>query len=236
MKKVLGCFGAGCVTVIVLMIVVGFWGYNWCSTTGKGIVVDAIDKIGVESAKLCLEPETASEVEKLSSELKQDFMSDKLSIVSTFKYCVMDNATATAKVYSEMLFGTMYRKLCGNIVGGDDPNLADSEGADTVRTVLYALVKDKLDPETASNMTKFLTDDKTNSEAKSESNGGLAGSPKTTAIKHGISKADMEKAVEALKNYVRDNNLETPEQDFEVDSTVKNALVSLINDIRTNCK
>lgn len=228
MKKVLGCFGAGCVTVIVIIVVACIWGYNWCSTTGKGIIVDAIDQIGVESAKLCFEPETASEIEKLSSELKQDFNNDKLSIVNSFKYCVFDNASATSKVYAEMLFATMYRKLCGNIVGGDDPNLADAEGADTVRTVLYALVKDKLDPEKATKMTAFLTDDKTNSQSSSGT--------KVTAVKHGISKADMTKAVEAFKNYVKENNLETPEKDFDVDSTVKDALVSLVNDIRANCK
>lgn len=223
MKKLFGCLGAGCFVVIVFCAILGYMGYNWCSTTGKGIIVDAVDQIGVEAAKLSFEPETAAEIASLSADLKKDFNDGKLSIISAFKYCVVDNATETAKLYSEILFATMYRKLCGNLANDDDPTIVDPEGAEAVRTVLYGLLNGKVKVGHATQMTYFLSDNSSSNKTKS-------------SIKQGITKAEMQKAIDGFKAYIKNKELEVPESDFTVDSAVKECVIKYVNDMRKSCK
>ena len=231
MKKFFGCLGAGCFTVIFLCAVAGYMAYNWCSTTGRSIVVDAIDKIGVEAAALSFTPETAAEIASISADLKKDFMDGKLSLAGAVKYCIVDNATESASLYSQMLMALLYRKLNGNITEGDASNLADAEGAEAVKTVLYGLQNGKVDAEKTTKMTAFLTNDKSRG-SNTTSNDSI----NKNSIKHGISKEDMQKAVDGFKALIKSQNLDAPESDFDVDISVKEALLKFIDGIRANSK
>lgn len=255
MKKFFGCLGAGCFTVIFLCAVAGYMAYNWCSTTGRSIVVDAIDNIGVEAAALSFTPETAAEIASISADLKKDFMDGKLSLAGAVKYCIVDNATESASLYSQMLMALLYRKLNGNITEGDASNLADAEGAEAVKTVLYGLQNGKVDAEKTTKMTAFLTNNKSRG-SNTTSNDGIninllndsvkiveVGSSTTSndsinknSIKHGISKEDMQKAVDGFKALIKSQNLDAPESDFDVDISVKEALLKFIDGIRANSK
>lgn len=234
-KGCIGCLGGGCLTVIVVIVVGIFWGYNWCNTTGKSFAVSAMKQIGNEIANNVFEPETAAEIASLTAEMQDDFNNDKLGIIDTFTYCI-NNATDTWKVQGAILLGGMYRKLTGNITSGDAPDLQDSEGAEIVRTVIYALSQGKIDGEETSRLAKVMIDDeKSGSSSPSIIGDNPALDINSTNIKHGISKDDMVKAVNALKEYAEKNNLETPSDDITVDATVKDLLVNFIKNLRSNC-
>ena len=96
---------------------------------------------------------------------------------------------------------------------------------------MYGLQNGKVDAEKTTKMTAFLTNDKSRG-SNTTSNDSI----NKNSIKHGISKEDMQKAVDGFKALIKSQNLDAPESDFDVDISVKEALLKFIDGIRANSK
>lgn len=236
-KKILGCFGSGCLVVIFLVIILSFLAYNWCSTTGVGILADSAHQIVVECAKDCFEAETAASIASVSAEVRDEYANGNLSVMKTWDF-LKEDSDKYLGAYGQTLLSFIYRKLMGNISGSDAPNLADPEGAETVRVVCNALNNGKINIDDIAGNLDFIFKDKDNggttSQMTTTTNGGK--SVQIGTVKHGISKEDMTKAVDAFNALIRDKNLDLPDSDFSVDESAKTAVINFFQNLKVKAK
>ena len=235
-KGCLGCLGCGCLLVILAVVIPSLWAWHWANTSGRALLADGMQKITDEGCKYAFEPETASEIASLTKEIRDDLASGKLGVVDTYKY-IVENMKTSEKLQSQVIFAVLYRNLMGKVSNGKDsdgkdkpPLLIDPEGAEAVRTIMYALSQGKIDGASAASKVAPLLDDGKNKNRQKGDFGEE--SFETKKVKKDITKEDMQKVVKALKDYVKDNKLEAPAKDVTADSLAKEEFIKFLNGLK----
>ena len=228
-KGCLGCLGCGCLVVLLSIVIPCVWFYHWADTSGRIILADSVQKLTDEGCKYAFEPESAAEIASLTKEIRDDLASGKLGVIDSYKY-IVENLKSGEKIQSQLIFAILYRNLTGKVTAGKDntPILVDSEGAEAVRTIMYAITQNKIDLKAAASNIAPLLDDKNNVKVQN----GVETQFESKRIKDNINKEDMKKVVEALKTYVKNNNLEAPAEEVTADSMAKEELIKLLNGLK----
>ena len=234
-KGCLGCIGCGCLLVILAIVIPSVWAYHWANTTGRTLLADGMQKLTDEGCKYAFEPESAAEIASLTKEIRDDLASGKLGVVDSYKY-IVENMKTSENLQSQVIFAVIYRKLTGKVGPGKDANgndkpplLVDAEGAEAVRTIMYALKEGKIDGANAASKIAPLLDDK---HGSSQGGGEIEDSFKTKQVKKDITKEDMQKVVDALKAYVKEQKLEAPASDVTPDSLAKEEVIKFLNGLK----
>lgn len=228
-KGCLGCLGCGCLMLILAVVIPSVWFYHWANTSGRVFLADAVQQLTNEGCKYAFEPESAAEIASLTKEIRDDLASGKLGVIDSYKY-IYENLQSSEKIQGQILFAVLYRNLTGKVSVGKDktPLLVDSEGAEAVRTIMYAITQDKIDIEKAAANIAPLLEDKN----KVKIQNGADSQFESKKIKENITKEDMQKVVEALKTYVKDNNLEAPAEEVTADSMAKEEVIKLLTGLK----
>ena len=225
-KGCLGCLGCGCLVVILSIVIPCVWFYHWADTSGRAFLADAMQKLTDEGSKYAFEPETVAEIASLTKVIHDDLASGKLGVVDTYKY-VLNNIETGEKLQSQVIFAVIYRNLTGKV---KDSLLVDEEGAEAVRTIMYALSQGKIDGKNAASQVAPILEDKSGGvEYRNDFSGE---SFKSKQVKKNISKEDMKKIVEALKTYVKDQKLEAPAKDVTPDALAKEEVIKFLTGLK----
>ena len=192
-------------------------------------MADAVQQLTDEGCKYAFEPESAAEIASLTKEIRDDLASGKLGVIASYKY-IAENLQSGEKIQGQILFAFLYRNLTGKVTAGKDktPILVDSEGAEAIRTIMYAISQDKIDIKTAAANIAPLLEDKNNVKVQN----GVETQFESKKIKDNVTKEDMQKVVEALKTYVKNNNLEAPAEKVTADSMAKDELIKLLTGLK----
>ncbi|MBQ2593744.1 MAG: hypothetical protein II567_10750, partial [Candidatus Riflebacteria bacterium] len=192
---------------------------------GRKMFAEVVQKVAEEGSKFAFEPDSAAEIASLTKEIKEDVANGNIGIIDSFNYLTR-NENDFIKLYGQLFMASTYRMLKGKVTkAGENPILVDEEGAEAVRTIMFALSNGKLDTKEAAEKLKPImeTGDKLNSGSKQF---------ETNKMKENITKEDMEKMVKALKEYVKKNNLEKPSEEVTADSLAKEEVIKFLKGIK----
>ena len=227
-KNCFACCGCGCLTIIIIMAALTFYAYNWANTEGRVYLSKAIQKTTEEACKVAFEPESVEEITSLTKEINEDIGKGNIGIVDSWKY-ILTNVQSNEKLQGQLLFAVIYRNFKGKLTeGGNAPILIDEEGAEACRTIMYAMSQGKTDVNQATKTIAPLFENKKNQQT----NNGTSQFETTNKVKENITKEDMQKVVDALKQYVKENNLETPAKDITADSLAKDEVIKLLQGLK----
>ena len=226
-KGCLGCFGCGCLMFILAIVVPSCWFVYWCNTDGRIYLADGIQKVTNESCKYAFEEESAAEIASITKEIRDDLANSKLGFIDSFNY-VFDNIKDD-KLQSQLIFAVIYRNLTGKIKDKKGSALfVDEEGAEATRTIMYALSQNKVDANNATSQVTQLLEKKN----RTKNGYNVEDSFETKKVKNDITKEDMEKVSNALKKYVKDNNLEKPDASITPDALAKEEVIKFLNGLK----
>ena len=214
-----GCLGCGCLLVILAFVVPLVWGGYWLNTDGRAVVGDLGQKTLNEIAKQAFEPESAVEIASISKILRDDFAASKIGYKDSWTY--VREAFGNEKLQGQMIFSVMYRRLTGKLKDGKSPEYIDAEGAEAVRTIMYAISQNKLDSKTAKSKVTSVMD--------KDNNGFNINPSQTNSSNKKVTLEDWKKVVDGLKLYVKDQKLETPAKNITPDSLAKDEFVKFLN-------
>lgn len=224
-KGCLGCLGCGCLLIILAVVVPTVWTYHWANTEGRKMFAEVVQQVAEEGCKFAFEPDSAAEIASLTKEIKEDVANGNIGIIDSFNY-LTNNEKDFVKLNGQLIFAVLYRSFKGKVSkAGENPILVDEEGAEAVRTIMFALSNGNLDAnEAAGNLKPIMeTSDKLNSGSKQF---------ETNKMKENITKEDMEKVVKALKEYVKTKNLEKPSEKITPDSLAKEEVIKFLEGLK----
>ncbi len=214
-----GCLGCGCILVILAIIIPIAWGGYWLHTNGRTVIGDLGEKTIVELSKQAFEPESANEIASVTKILRDDFVASKIGYVESGNYVY--ESFSDEKLQGQIIFSVIYRRLTGKLKDGKTPEYIDAEGAEAVRTIMYALSQGKIDGKSAKSKVTSIMEDKNNIPSKNSFD--------TNKVKKDISAEDWKKVVESLKLYVKEQKLETPAKNITPDSLAKDEFIKFLN-------
>ncbi len=224
-KGCLGCLGCGCLLIILGIVIPTVWTYHWANTEGRKMFAEVVQQVTEEGCKFAFEPDSAAEIASLTKEIKEDVANGNIGIIDSFNY-LTSNEQDFIKLNGQLIFAVLYRSFKGKVSkAGENPILVDEEGAEAVRTIMFALSKGKIDTKGAYEKLETIMDKKGNNNDGSKQF-------ETKKIKENITKEDMEKIVKALKEFVKSNNLEKPSEDITPDSLAKEEVIKFLNGIK----
>ncbi len=224
-KGCLGCLGCGCLLIILGIVIPTVWTYHWANTEGRKMFAEVVQQVTEEGCKFAFEPDSAAEIASLTKEIKEDVANGNIGIIDSFNY-LTSNEQDFIKLNGQLIFAVLYRSFKGKVSkAGENPILVDEEGAEAVRTIMFALSKGKIDTKGAYEKLEPIMDKKGNNNDGSKQF-------ETKKIKENITKEDMEKIVKALKEFVKSNNLEKPSEDITPDSLAKEEVIKFLNGIK----
>jgi hypothetical protein len=224
-KGCLGCLGCGCLLIILGIVIPTVWTYHWANTEGRKMFAEVVQQVTEEGCKFAFEPDSAAEIASLTKEIKEDVANGNIGIIDSFNY-LTSNEQDFVKLNGQLIFAVLYRSFKGKVSkAGENPILVDEEGAEAVRTIMFALSKGKIDTKGAYEKLEPIMDKKGNNNDGSKQF-------ETKKIKENITKEDMEKIVKALKEFVKSNNLEKPSEDITPDSLAKEEVIKFLNGIK----
>ena len=227
-KGCLGCLGCGCLSIIIITVVMGVYTWNFIDNDGRKYLAQGIQKVTEEGCKLAFEPDSAAEIASLTKEIRDDVINKKIGVIDSWNYCY-DTLKDNDKLQSQLIFAVLWRNLKGkNKADNNNPAYLDEEGAEAVRAIMYAMSQNKLESKEATKTIAPLIEDKDNTNDQS----GYDNKFKQKKVKKNITKEDMQKVVEALKKYVKDNNLETPDEKFTPDSMAKEEVIKFLEGLK----
>ena len=232
-KGCLGCLGCGCLLVILSIVIPSVWFYHWADTSGRVLLADSLQAVTVEGCKYAFEPESAAEIASLTKEIRDDLASGTLGVIDSYKY-IAENLDKGVNLQSQIIFAVLYRNLTGKVSDGKNktPVLIDKDGAEAVRTIMYAISQGKIDVKNATSNLKPLLEEKNNVKIQK----GLDYQFESKQFKKEVTKEDMQKVVEALKTYVKDQNLEAPNKNVSADSLAKDEIIKFLKGLKNLSK
>ena len=222
-KGCLGCLGCGCLLVILAIVIPSFMAWNWLDNDGRKLLAEGIQKTVEEGSKLAFEPESVAEIASLTKEIRDDVINKRIGLIDSWNYC-LNTIKDNDKLQSQLIFAVLYRNLKGkNPNDNQNPAYLDDEGAEAARAIMYAINQGKIDTKEASSQIAPVLDKRHNTKHQSGNN-----QFETKKVKRHITKEDMEKVSKTLKEYVKTNNLEIPDQSISPDSLAKEEVVKFL--------
>ncbi len=222
-KGCLGCLGCGCLLIILAVVIPSFMAWNWLDNDGRKIMADGIQKTVEEGSKFAFEPSSVAEIASLTKEIRDDVINKRIGLIDSWNYC-LETIQGNDKLQSQLIFAVIYRNLAGkNPTDNHNPGYLDNEGAEAARAIMYAISQGNIDTGEVTSKVKPILDK--NSNVKKQSGNSQF---ETQKVKKNVTKEDMEKVSQSLKEYIKANNIEIPDKSISPDELAKKEVIKFL--------
>ncbi len=228
-KACCGCFGVGCLLVIVAIVVGGYYGFNFLHESGREYAADGLAKSVEKITELAFSDADRLEINKLAAETAEEVRSGKIGLID-----LMANATKQLEtnLHVKAMLLAFYRQ--NKMSGEAGPGLpVDEEGAGVVKRLIYGMTENRISPDQIASITALIV------ERYTETTGGEGKIKHTVSLqrlKTGLSQEELTKSLEMMKQVVDLNAIEVPDATFDAAAAVKSEFLKLFNGLREAAK
>lgn len=228
-KACCGCFGVGCLLIIVAAVVGSVYGFQFLHETGREYAADGLFKSVEKITELAFNDADRNEINQLAAETAEEVRSGKIGLVDLLSKATRQLET---NLHVQALLLAFYRqnKMSGE-AGSGLP--VDDEGSKIVKRLIFGMTENRISSDQIASITSLLV------ERYTETTGG-EGKMKVTVslqrLKTGMSMEELKKSLAMMKEVVDETGVESPDADFDATATVKSEFIQLFNGLREAAK
>ena len=219
-KTCCGCFGLGCFLIIVAVVVGGYYGVNFLHESGREFAAEGLEKSIEKVTQMAFSDADRAEINQAAAEAAKEIRSGKIGLVN-----LLTNATSQLEtnLHVKAMLLAFYRqnKMAGE-AGQGLP--VDAENDQVVRRLIYGLTEKRVPIEDISSITALIF------ERYTETTGGEGKVKRTISLqrlKTGLSKEELQKSLDMMKEVVERNAIEVPAEDYDAAAAVKKDFLEL---------
>lgn len=219
-KTCCGCFGLGCFLIIVAVVVGGYYGVNFLHESGREFAAEGLEKSIEKVTQMAFNDADRAEINQAAAEAAKEIRSGKIGLVN-----LLTNATSQLEtnLHVKAMLLAFYRqnKMAGE-AGQGLP--VDAENDQVVRRLIYGLTEKRVPIEDISSITALIF------ERYTETTGGEGKVKRTISLqrlKTGLSKEELQKSLDMMKEVVERNAIEVPAEDYDAAAAVKKDFLEL---------
>jgi len=224
-KTCCGCFGLGCFLIIVAVVVGGYYGVNFLHESGREFAAEGLEKSIEKVTQMAFSDADRVEINQAAAEAAKEIRSGKIGLVN-----LLTNATSQLEtnLHVKAMLLAFYRqnKMAGE-AGQGMP--VDVENDQVVRRLIYGLTEKRVPIEDISSITALIF------ERYTETTGGEGKVKRTISLqrlKTGLSKEELQKSLDMMKEVVERNAIEVPAEDYDAAAAVKKDFLELFRKLK----
>lgn len=224
-KTCCGCFGLGCFLIIVAVVVGGYYGVNFLHESGREFAAEGLEKSVEKITQMAFSDTDRAEINQAAAEAAKDIRSGKIGLVN-----LLTNATSQLEtnLHVKAMLLAFYRQ--NKMSGEAGQGLPVDAGNDQVmRRLIYGLTEKRIPIEDISSITALIF------ERYTETTGGEGRVKRTISLqrlKTGLSKEELQKSLDMMKEVVERNAIETPAEDYDTAAAVKKDFLELFSKLK----
>lgn len=224
-KTCCGCFGLGCFLIVVAVVVGGYYGVNFLHESGREFAAEGLEKSVEKVTQMAFSDADRAEINQAASEAAKDIRSGKIGLVN-----LLTNATSQLETnlhVKAMLLAFYRQNKMGGEAGQGLP--VDAENDQVVRRLIYGLTEKRIPIADISSITTLIF------ERYTETTGGEGKVKRTISLqrlKTGLSKEELQKSLDMMKNVVERNAIEAPAEDYDAAAAVKKDFLELFSKLK----
>ncbi len=229
-KTCCGCFGIGCLLVIVAVVVGGYFGFGFLHESGKDFAAAGLEKTVEKITQLAFNDADRTEITKAAAETADEIRSGKIGLID-----LLSNTTKQLEtnLHVKSMLLAFYRQNMTAAEAGEGVPI-DEDGEDVVKRLIFGMTENRISAEHVASITALIV------ERYTETTGGEDGKVKYTVslqrLKTGLSQEELKKSLEMMKSVVELNAIEEPSEDYDATSAVKNDFLQLFKKLREDAQ
>lgn len=218
-----GCTGIGCIGVIIIMLVGGYFGVNFVAGKGRDFAAYALEKGMEMSLKDAFSEQEKEEIMSKTSKLAKDIKEGKIGLIDLAKNVSSQISDSTLFAQTIALsFKRNYLMVAENSDENSQQIIAEKEDDKLISKFIYGLTNNKITHQQAKKFLQIVTIQyKEKFDPESENNMTYTGKK----MNNSLSTDQVKNALECIKEI--GGNIKIP-QDFNPSETTKNEYLKIL--------
>jgi hypothetical protein len=151
-KACCGCFGIGCLIIVVAVVVGSYWGFSFLHESGREFAADGLEKSVEKMSEMAFSETDRLEINKLAAETAEEIRSGKIGLISLLTDTTKQIET---NLHVKAMLLAFYRQ--NKISGEAGQGLpVDEEGSGIVRQLIYGMSENRIPPDQIASITSLI--------------------------------------------------------------------------------
>ncbi|HNX74267.1 MAG TPA: hypothetical protein PKM56_01095 [Candidatus Rifleibacterium sp.] len=214
-KTCCGCFGLGCLFVVVAFVVGGYFGLGILHESGREYAADGLEKSIAKVTELAFNDADRQEINKSAIEIAAKVRNGEVGLVE-----LLSNTTRQLEtnLHVKAMLLAFYRqnKLSGESGTGVP---VDQEGSETVRRLIFGMTANRIPVDQIASVTALIVERYT--ETVSGNDGKVKHKISLQRLKTGLTQAELKESLAVMKKIVDLQAIESPDASFDAVAAVK---------------
>lgn len=225
-KACCGCLGVGCLLLIALVFVGGYFGFSFLHDSGKEFAAEGFEKSIEKVAEVAFNEADRAEITRQAAEIAEGIRSGQIGLIN-----LLTNSTQKLEnnLHVKSLLLAFYRQNKTSAEVGEGLPV-DAEGEDVVGRLIYGLNENRIAPDQIASITALII------ERYSETTGGEGSKARFTIslqrLRTGLSQEELQNALKMMREVVDLNAIETPGDGYDATSAVKEDFIKFFSGLR----
>ncbi len=226
-KTCCGCFGIGCLLLIALVVVGGYFSFNFLHESGKEFAAEGFEKSVEKIAEAAFNETDREEITRQAAAIAEEIRSGRIGLINLL---TSSTQKLEKNLHVKSLLLAFYRQNKIAAEAGEGLPVDEDGGADVVERLIYGLTENRIAPDQIASITALII------ERYSETTGGSDGKVKHTVslqrLRTGLTQEELRKSLQMMREVVDLNAIETPADDYDATTAVKNDFVRFFSGLR----
>lgn len=226
-KTCCGCFGVGCLLVIVAVVVGGYFGLDFLHNWGRESAAAGMKKSVEKITEVAFNETDRVEINKIAAEVAEEVRSGKIGLLDLL-------SKGTQQLENNMHVKSMllafYRQNMTQAEASEGLPV-DEAGAAAIKQLIYGISENKISVDQVASITAMIVERYTETTG-GEGDGKVKFTVSMRRLKSHLSPEELTKSLDMMKKIAEENHIQLPGPDFDASAVVKSDFLKIFADLR----
>ncbi len=226
-----GCFGCGCLVVILAFIIGGYMGVDFLHGKGVEIAASGLPHTVEKLTEMAFADADREEINRAAAEVAEKIRSGEIGLLEVM---TETGQKLESNMHNQAMLLAFYRQ---NYELGEKPateNAEAAEPAELVDRLIFGMMNKKVSQEQAASVTAILVERYTETVESKDGHGRITKSSRR--LKTSLSDEDRAASLELMRKICEENQLPLPGEDFDRTAAVKKELLDFFAGLKKAVK
>lgn len=226
-KTCCGCFGIGCLVLVVATVIGGYFGLGFLHDSGREYAADGLKKSVEKITELAFDETDRAEINKIAAEVAEDVRSGNIGLMDMLSKGTQQLET---NLHVKSMLLAFYRQNMTNAEEGVGIPV-DEAGGNAIKQIIYGMSENKISTDQIASLTALIVERYTETTG-SEGDGKVKFTMSLRRLKTKLSPEELQNSLDMMKKIAEDNHIQLPGPDFDATAAVKAEFLKLFADLR----
>lgn len=226
-KTCCGCFGGGCLLVVLAIVIGGYFGYGYIHEKGVEFTASSITHTVDKLTEVAFAEADREELNQIAAEVADDIRSGKIGLLEVVSKTA---EKVNSNLHNQAMLLAFYRQ---NFEKGELSETTESLASEPkvlVDRLIMGMMKDAVPGDQTASLTAMLLERYTETVESKDGSGRITHSSKR--LKKNLTPEDIAETINLMREICDNNKLPMPDADFDASAAVKKEIISFFEKLK----